>query len=75
MSDAPETTELIDILRMVSQMRTVRQFPAYHRGVEQAIQRLKDLEKEVAHERYEHYVTCDSEGLHWYGDPPPKPEE
>ncbi len=37
-------------------------------------EQITELKKDVAHEKYEHYVTCESEGLNWGGDIPEEPE-
>ncbi len=34
-----------------------------------------ELKYAAAFELYEHYTTCDSEGLEWYGEIPPNPDE
>ncbi len=33
------------------------------------------LEETIKHERYQHYETCDSEGLGWDGEIPEKPKD
>jgi len=38
-------------------------------------ERINKLERDLAHEVYEHYCTCESEGLEWGGDIPEKPED
>ena len=43
--------------------------------INELLARIDDLEKQVAHEVYEHYQTCESEGLEWGGEIPEKPEE
>jgi hypothetical protein len=39
------------------------------------VQRIFALEETVKHERYQHYETCDSEGLGWDGEIPEKPKD
>ena len=36
---------------------------------------IADLELSLAHERYQHYVTCESEGLAWDADIPDRPKD
>ncbi|MHA1806714.1 MAG: hypothetical protein ACTSX2_04010 [Candidatus Thorarchaeota archaeon] len=39
------------------------------------VQHIFELEEKVKHERYQHYETCDSEGLGWDGEIPEKPKD
>ena len=40
-----------------------------------SIERNEELEGDVLHERWQHYETCESKGLEWYGDIPEPPED
>lgn len=44
-------------------------------AVREQEQRIKELEQQVETERYQHYLTCESEGLQWYGDIPEEAQD
>ena len=43
--------------------------------VSAAMKRIAELEQQVEAERYQHYLTCESEGLQWYGDIPKEAQD
>jgi hypothetical protein len=49
--------------------------PNRRKHIVDLVAKIADLELSLAHSRYEHYESCESEGLTWDGEIPEKPKD